>query len=227
LFIKKWCLGHCLVLYLIWFFCFGRSFLLLTLYHAWSFELLLILILLSSTSFRSLWLLWLLLRAATIVHNTRHLRDSWNLGRWLVVVILINLLVLSYPPFSILTLLSYCPLLVLLSFSLALSQSVLMVDLHLLLHLLHHLLHAHGLPFVFSMNLLFNLLLNIHIFNCSLYWNHSLEVVYSFPEFFECLILYQFLTFVNIQHEWFQFKLEELFAIFIFVNKVTWDFRSK
>jgi len=183
-----------------------RLLLLLILYHAGGFLKCLLILFISelvfihiqlSRTFRFLRLLWLRLCSTTVVHNAWHLRDSGNLRRWLVVIILIILLI-SYSPFSFLVLLNDCPLLVLLSFSLALPHSILVMDLHLLLHLLHHLLHAHCLSFVFTMNLLFNLFLNIHIFHCTLNWNHFLEVVYCFPEFFKGVILNQFLAFINI-----------------------------
>ena len=189
LLVKYLWLAHWLILYLIYFCILGGPLLLLALDHTGSFELFLILVLLRS-SFRSLRLLWLLLWPTTIVHYTWHLRDSGDLWRWLVVVILIILLILPLSPFSFLVLLSHCPLLVLFSLPLTLPHRILVMDLHLLLHLLHHLLHTHSLSFVFTMNLLFNLLLNIHVFHGSRNSNHSLKVVHSFPEFFKGMILY-------------------------------------
>ena len=62
------------------------------------------------------------------------------------------------------------------------------MDLHLLLHLLHHLLHAHCLPFIFSVDLLFDVLLDIHVVEGALYRHHALELVHSFPELFERMI---------------------------------------
>lgn len=99
--------------------------------------------------------------------------------------------------------------------------------LHLMLHLLHHLLHSDSLSLVLAVDLLFNMLLNVHIIEGTDDLAHSLELVNSLPEFLELVILNQALTLVEVKDKGLELVL--LYSIIIrqVVLEVPGDLGSK
>lgn len=97
------------------------------------------------------------------------------------------------------------------------------MNLHLVLHLLHHLLHSDGLSFILSMDLFFDMLLDIHIVESTDDLTHVLKVINGFPEFFELVVLDQLLSLVKVENERFQLILEDPLVVSKFVLEVAGD----
>ena len=95
-----------------------------------------------------------------------------------------------------------------------------------MLHLLHHLLHPDGLPLILSMDLLFDMLLHIHIIQSADNLAHVLKVVHCLPELFELVVLYQLLSLVKVENERFQLILVDPFVVSKFVLEVAGDFSA-
>jgi hypothetical protein len=81
------------------------------------------------------------------------------------------------------------------------SQVVLLDLLFLLLfsyfnlHLSHHFLHSNCLTFIFSVNLSFNLILEIDVYLPVVFKQFSFEIFDRLPELLKCMILYKTLPF--------------------------------
>jgi hypothetical protein len=124
-------------------------------------------------------------RLQLLVHRIspkcRHLWNSRN-SLWLTIsIVVIPAIIGSIGQSSLLcwSLLTFS----LSSFSCSLS--ILLMNLQLSLHLMHHLLHPDRLPLILTMNLLFHVLLNIHIIQRTHNLTHLIKLVNGWPEFFE------------------------------------------
>jgi hypothetical protein len=90
----------------------------------------------------------------------------------------------------------------------------------LLLHLLHHLLDSESLSFIFILNLLLYLILDVAV--C---WHIVAEEALlifgvEFPEFFEIVVLNKLLTIDKIEVEIFDIEREDFFSCFSFFIKL-------
>ena len=90
----------------------------------------------------------------------------------------------------------------------------------LFLHLLHHFLDSKCLSLIFALDLSFDLLLKIDfVYYSTIGLSKLFELLKSFPEFFEIMVLDQFLSLYQIQLEFFNIKFKDS-LIFLSCNLI-------